>query len=123
VTAYEVEFRTINAQGNYEWKSSADHCSMKDGKQKIYQHRTNPQLLYCKVPMSVFWDWGLDYDELAVVRVRSENVAGYSEWSTPNTYGAEIENVPATMGKVQRDTSIIDSDVIAIKWERPSTPD
>jgi hypothetical protein len=61
---------------------------MADGIQKIYQHRTNPQLLYCKVPMDVFWAWDLDFDDLAIVRVRSGNVAGFSEWSEPNTYGA-----------------------------------
>jgi hypothetical protein len=61
---------------------------MNNNVQKIFQHRTNPQLLYCKVNMSVFWAWGLDYDDLAIVRVRSGNVAGDSEWSEPNTYGA-----------------------------------
>lgn len=73
--------------------------------------------------MDVFWAWGLDYDDLAIVRVRSGNVAGFSEWSEPNTYGAEIENTPATMAQVRRDDSVIDSDVIAITWDRPSTPD
>jgi hypothetical protein len=63
----------------------------------------------------------MEFDDLAIVRVRSENVAGLSEWSTSNTYGASIENTPAQMRAVKRDPENIVSTVIPIVWDMPTT--
>lgn len=63
----------------------------------------------------------MDFDDLVIVRVRSKNVAGFSEWSTLNTYGAIVEDTPAQMRAVKRDNSNIVSNEIPIIWDMPTT--
>lgn len=70
--SYEVEFKynldtcVENDDRSICWKKS-DKCDM--GSTSIYQHRTLPQVLYCKVPMSFFTDstsadgLGLSWDD------------------------------------------------------------
>jgi len=63
----------------------------------------------------------MKYPDLVIVRVRSKNVAGFSEWSTLNTYGAIVEDTPAEMRAVKRDDTKIISNEIPIIWDMPTT--
>jgi hypothetical protein len=87
VTSYTVEFE--KADGDF---ASTTECSMSSN--TIYQHRFETDQLYCKVSMKQFLLWGLEYDDLIVIRVKSTAANIDSDWSEVNSTGVRVEDVP-----------------------------
>lgn len=46
------------------------------------------------------WPYNLQFDELVVIRARTTNFYGTSDWSEPNILGATIKQVPTMMGPI-----------------------
>jgi|LauGreDrversion4_2_1035121.scaffolds.fasta_scaffold625013_1 hypothetical protein len=55
----------------------------------------------CEIPITALRaaPYYLDYPDIVIVKVRSHNINGWSDFSDQNTYGALLLTEPARMGQ------------------------
>ena len=112
IDAYRILLRHSNGSS---YSEELEHC---DGSNQIIFLRK-----YCEVPVSAFTSVDFPFQLVAgsnvIAKVAAHNQNGWSDYSEPNTVGAQIETVPFKLDAPTRDPTTTTFQIV-VDWLPPS---